>query len=139
MTANFNWIKPISGRTTASSEFISVRKHSNGGSAAHQLSVTLSVEAMQKARFVIGDRVQIAFADTDRGLCIAVRRVHDSGFKVSPATVSVAAGITSKTQSGKILRANIKASYTEDMPEKADFADFETTDDGILLAWEVKQ
>jgi hypothetical protein len=89
---------------------------------------------MKKARFVVGDRVEVGFAQ-DNGLwVIAVRRVISGGYAISSARGGAV------DVSGKPVRGKVQMTFRDGMPESfySDPGSYEIDESGMLIVREAK-
>ena len=143
MSIEFNWVNSSGSSSARGGEFIyasQVKAGSRKGGAkrAYQFSITIPEGIMRKARLVCGDRVIAGFAvDPVRGQCIAIKRVINGGFKITPATGGKAG--SAKEKEGQVVRGRVQISDRDGMPTKftAEKGGYEIDSDGTLIAWEL--
>jgi hypothetical protein len=142
MSIKFDWLKPMNRHGIAAGADcitvqISTAGKSKAGEQAYQWRATIPEEAMKAARFVVGDRAEIGFAqDEEKGLCFGIRRVVSGGYSITAATTA-----KHKELMGKPVRGRIQATYRKEMPETftSDEGGYEITPEGMIMAWEGKK
>ena len=142
MQMKFVWVNEGSRPgTTSSMDHMVITKNKagiKGGIQRFAASITIPVEMMKSARFVISDRVMVGFCiDADRGRCAALRRVTVGGHKIGPASGPQEKGGSAKTY-GKVIRGRVQLAWDDVI--QLDFHSsggcFEVLDDGTLVVWE---
>ena len=142
MSSEFSWVKPQRANAAAGDNYVYGRKVKAGRQEyddAYQFAITIPEIIMKKARLVIGDKVEIGFAeDQSRGACIAVRRTLGDGYTITPAS-SGGKGYAASVR-GKSIRGRVQVLMTELIPESftAKNGGHEIDESGVLITWEGK-
>lgn len=110
MGMEFDWVKP-KGRGREASCAKGVKSYradykDRDGRRRASTVFRLCGDTMKRARFVVGDRVQVGMAKSHGETFVAIRRVVDGGFKISSA---------SKGKTGMAVSGHVKMSI-DDLP-----------------------
>lgn len=146
MAIQFKWVNGSTGGASQKKlDSVTVTKNKGGetdGVQRYAAAITIPVEVMKSARFVIGDRVIIGFGiDSELGRCVAFKRVVNGGYKIGPATSARQDKGGAERCVGQMIRGRIQLTWNDSVHDgfEGPKENIKIDDDGTLIVWEGAQ
>lgn len=140
MSIKFNWVqnKRTNGRRIDKAGIVLYKSGGNKKDRVQDRStLVISEQIMRKARFVIGDKVEVGFGVDEKGnRGIAIKRVISEGYSIVYASGSQK-GMADKLK-GQTLRGRLQFARTPDVFDsfKSEHDLCEIDESGNLICWE---